>query len=625
MSLSDTFTCLSRLPTATQVACLDAALGEPHEALQLLAFRAAVDRRGVYRLDLVVDHFAELLPAVRTEVAATAGDFLRLARERIVSGRDPRRLAAYRLVAALGDASSCDLLALGIGDPQPEVRDAVLQGLEGHLRQLLAEVRQPPPFPGAASVLPGTVAPAAWQAFGTALRRFDNHRRMVFPALLAEFGVLALPWLTSLVLPQRDGELGRACVAALQAARGPARVELLAALALERDAAGPALLQQVLRVSPDETSALDLAEQIVALRDDRLLAAVRAAREFPWLPIVLPVLPRLARVVALRLLVLVDETGLDAARRQPLVEAFLRHPDVDVQKAALAALRGLRCKGGLAAVGQVLASAAGPARRAAAELVVELDPPDKVALLTPLLGCDDPELRRLAMREVSKVSFVRYLQRFDGMDPKAQKVAARALAKIDGNMLDRVAEEVASLDPERRLKALQIVGFLEAGADLQAPLLELLADPDRRVRATAIRVVELAGSVEGIKVLLSALADPDRRVRANAVEAFEQLDDPRFAQMLMPFLRDGDNRVRANAAKALWNLGCADAREVLLEMLSDDDEPMRLSAVWAIGEVRFTGAREMLVRREVDESSSKVRAKIREVLAEFAAAVGGPP
>ena len=624
MSLSDTFTCLSRLPTATQVACLDAALGEPHEALQLLAFRAAVDRRGVYRPDLVVDHFAELLPAVRNEMAPAAGDFLRLARERIVAGRDPRRLAAYRLVAALGDASSCELLALGIGDPQPEVRDAVLQGLEGHLRQLLAEVRRPPPYPGAAPVLPGTVAPATWQAFGEVLRRFDGHRRKVFPALLAEFGVHGMSWLTSLVLPQRDSDLGRAFVAALQAARGPARVELLAALALERDPVGPALLQQVLRAAPDEASAFDLAEQIAALRDERLLAAVRAAREFPWLPIVLPVVSRLARAVALRLLVLVDETGLDAVRRQPLVEAFLRHADVEVQKAALVALRGLRCKGGLAAVGQVLASAAGPARRAAAELVLDLDPPDKVALLTPLLGCNDPELRRLAMREVSKVSFVRYLQRFDGMDPKAQKVAARALAKIDGQMLDRVAEEVASLEPERRLKALQIVGFLEAGADLQAPLLDLLADPDRRVRATAIRVVELAGSVEGIKVLLGALADPDRRVRANAVEAFEQLDDPRFAQMLMPFLRDGDNRVRANAAKALWNLGCAEAREVLLEMLSDDDEAMRLSAVWAIGEVRFTGAREMLVRREVDESSSKVRAKIREVLAEFAAAVGGP-
>jgi len=312
-------------------------------------------------------------------------------------------------------------------------------------------------------------------------------------------------------------------------------------------------------------------------------------------------------------LLLLSGADLVPVQRQGYVEAFLGHPEVNVQIAAVVLLQAMRCPAGFGAVAKVLETSAPPVRLAAARLAIELSPPNLLALLTPLLGSADVELRQLAMREVSKISFARYLQRFDGMDPSARQVAARALAKIDEQMIDRVAEEVASLEPERRLKALQIVEFLEAGQELQGSLIDLLADPDQRVRATAIRVVELAGSIEGIKIVLGTLADPDRRVRANAVEAFEQLQDPRFAQLLMPFLRDRDNRVRANAAKALWNLGCPEARDALVDMLTDRDETMRLSAVWAIGEIQFEGARELLELRELAEPSGKVRAKIREV------------
>jgi hypothetical protein len=278
----------------------------------------------------------------------------------------------------------------------------------------------------------------------------------------------------------------------------------------------------------------------------------------------------------------------------------------------------LRCPGGFAAIAKLLVDGQAAAQRVAAELVIELAPDDRVALLTPLLGSPDAELRRLAVREVSRVSFERYLERFDSMSGAQRRLAANALRKIDAQMLDRVAAEVGALDPSRRLKALCIVDLLGAGKELRQPLLELLDDPDRRVRATAIRIVELAGSVEGVQVLLGALADPDRRVRANAVEAFEELADPRYVQMLVPFVRDRDNRVRANAGKALWNLGWPGARDALLAMLTDGDEMVRLSAVWAIGEVDFPGAREVLQARLASEPAERVRSKLQDALATLA-------
>jgi HEAT repeat protein len=211
------------------------------------------------------------------------------------------------------------------------------------------------------------------------------------------------------------------------------------------------------------------------------------------------------------------------------------------------------------------------------------------------------------------------------MDEASREIAAKALAKIDDQLLDRLAEEIGALDPQRRLKALRIVDALDAEQDLRQPLLDLLDDPDRRVRATAIRIVELSGSYEGVKILLAALSDPDRRVRANAVEAFEELADPRFVQILVPVLRDRDNRVRVNAAKALWQLGWLEARDVLLDMLEDRDELVRRSAVWAIGELRFDGAKVALAAREAVEPAGRVRVKLREVLAEWPQSVEVQP
>ena len=138
MTIADTFQALAAMPTAQRLACCEAALGERDAVLQLAACHALLDRRGLYRPDLVLDHHADLLPEAQREVAARADEFLRLARERIVSGRDGKRLAAYRLVATFGDLASCELLALGVGDVLPEVVDTVLHGLLRRHRELAA-------------------------------------------------------------------------------------------------------------------------------------------------------------------------------------------------------------------------------------------------------------------------------------------------------------------------------------------------------------------------------------------------------------------------------------------------------------------------------------------------------
>lgn len=616
VSLTDTFAYLQELPPERRQPYLEAALQEEHVGVQSAAVHWLLQPGANRRPDLVVDHFAAFGPAHEAVLAPHRDELLALARAKIVGGRDVRRLGAFKLVAALGDLSSADLLVIGITDPNAMIADLAFAGLVDRLR-LYAQARREA-IAKATADAPATrtaAQEAAWQAFGIALRQCPDERASAMCEVLFEFGTLAMSQFRGVLQTRPNALLCNTFVKMLGAGPAANAAGFVVQLVLDRDPNLARIGQQLLRDRRDPEFGRELGREIAAVRDERAAAAIRNPREVPWWGPVQHAAVDLDADTARRLIAILGEVRGEPQQRQGWIEVFLRHPDGEVQATAVKALHALGCPGGTDAVAALLRDGSVVAQRAAAQLVTALAPGQRVALLTPLLGSKDPELRRLAVREVSKVSFARYLDRFDAMDESARAVAAKALAKIDANMLDRLTEEIGALDPARRLKALRIVEVLDAEKDLRQPLLELLDDPDRRVRATAIRIVEVTGSYEGFKVLLAALADPDRRVRANAVEAFEELADPRCVQVLVPMLRDRDNRVRANAAKALWHLGWPDARAAMLDMLQNGDEMSRLSAVWVIGAVKFPDARAALEARDAIEPAGRVRAKIREVLA----------
>lgn len=602
MGLADTFATLAQLPAEQRSAFVAAALAEPDAEVQLAALRLAPPAS-------VVDGFAELVPAARAAIAAAAADYVRIARERIVGGRDRGRLGAFHLIAAVGGEAAPELLALGVDDPGESIREVVLRAIEARVRALIAGGE-----PGG-EPLPPEQRDALLQALAAVLRHFAAHREAVFVDLLVDLGTVAMPLVSGTVFALGATDLQAAFAAALGRRASRGAVALLFALATGNAARPRGVALDVLQQRRDVEFGVAVAVHVAATREPRAIAALRGLRGMPWLPAVTSAAVHVDAAAALPLLQWIRDCGLAPAERQGHLEAWLGHPVPEVRARALEALQVLRCPKGLAAVERALADPVDLVRRAAAQVVVALEPHNKLALLTPLLGAADAATRRVAMREVGKVCFSHYLQRYEHMDPKTRRIAAKALAKVDASMLDRLAEEVRSLDAARRLRALHIVEFVDAADALRAPLLELIDDPDARVRATAVCIVELAGSREGTKILVEMLADPDRRVRANAVEAFEQLGDRRHIALLTPCLRDGDNRVRANAAKALWHLGWSEAKDELLDMLADPDEGVRISAAWAIGEVRLPGAREALEAREAVELSTKVRVKIRAAIA----------
>ncbi|MBI3854346.1 MAG: HEAT repeat domain-containing protein, partial [Planctomycetes bacterium] len=370
------------------------------------------------------------------------------------------------------------------------------------------------------------------------------------------------------------------------------------AMKLRRDSGFPTLLAAVLS----------------RMTADRLEALAQRTRDLPWWHTV-EAAPDLDSFTAAKLMEFIARSSIEPERRDAFISHFRGSPQADVRARVLLTLQSLGHPGLLGVAEALLEDPSDEVKLAAARTLIGLNPPNKARLLMPLMGAASEELRRMAMREVASAGFDKYLRSFDRLDAATRVAAARALAKIDPRIVDRLAEEITALDPERRLRALKVIDFVDAETDLRQNLMALLNDPDRRVRATAIKIVQLTESVDGMRLLVAALSDPDRRVRANAIEAFEDSGEPRCVPVLLPFLRDEDNRVRANTAKAVWNLGSEEGKKTLQAMIDDPEEMMRLSAVWAMGQVRFPGAIDLLLARLDTEQSPSVRSKINEVLA----------
>jgi len=614
MGVSDTFTVLAGLPVEHRLPYIEAAIREPFTELQSCALDALSDPEGLNRPDLVIQHFFDLTADVRQRVVARSTPFIDAARQELRSTKEWSRRAAYHVLAVLQPREAASVLGRGLSDLSVVVRDSVADALEAMANRYYYHL--------VAARLHGDAESrrfidenraAMMEQLGPLLKAYPLHAKRVFIDLVIESGDDGFPLIADTLISRSEPATAAAFIHALSTSLTEPAVELLLrllhdgrprlqeaaadALKLRRDPGFPALLATVLsRLSPETFDSL-----------------AQRTRDLLWWHTVESA-PDIDPFTAAKLMDFLARSGVESERRDALILFFRGSPYSEVRARVLATLQAVGHPNLLTVAQTLLADPSDEVKLAAARTIIGLNPPNKARILMPLMNAATEELRRMAMREVASAGFDKYLRSFDRLDPSTREAAARALAKIDRRIVERLAEEITALDPERRLRALRVIDYVDAETDLRENLMELLNDPDRRVRATAIKIVTLTESVDGMRLLVAALSDPDRRVRANAIEAFEDSGEPLCIPVLLPFLRDDDNRVRANTAKAVWNLGSDEGRKTLQAMIDDPDEMMRLSAAWAIGEVRFPGAIDLLLNRLEIEESPAVRAKIGEVL-----------
>jgi hypothetical protein len=620
VGVAATFSVVSSLAPERRTALAEAALREPYPELQAAAFEALAGARGVDRPDLVVQHFPSLAPPVRDRMVPRADVFLAAARALLGSPRDGTRRAALETLAYLGHYGALGDLLGALKDPSPAVREAASTLLESLGARYLYHLVSHRMYADAESrAFVERHRRALEASLGPLLREYGSHGKKVFLEIALESDPIPEELLAETVFARRDGPAWKVLIQVLTESASERALHYLLRLHLDpaprfrgvaeevfarrKDAGFPRLLASVLgKLAPAERDAL-----AQKFRDLPGWSSVEAA-------------PDLEPAAAETLMAFVAAAALPREVRDERILSFRRSPYPEVRARVLGLLQNLESPQAASVAVASLGDPSDEVKLAAARAVIALGHPDKQRLLLPLLGAESEDLRRLVQREVARTSFDRFFQAFDRIDPRTRETAARALAKIDARILDRLAEQVGSLDADRRLKALRIVESIDAEKDLRETLMDLLGDPDRRVRATALKIVKLTENEAGLRLLRGALSDPDRRVRANAIEAFEDARDPSCVPVILPYVADPDNRVRANAAKALVTFGRPEGCDALEAMLRDPDETMRLSAAWAIGQVPFGRGRVLLEERLQEEPSAAVQARIREALAAIAGA-----
>ncbi len=242
--------------------------------------------------------------------------------------------------------------------------------------------------------------------------------------------------------------------------------------------------------------------------------------------------------------------------------------------------------------------------RMAAREFIRRRPADFEQSLLPLLTDAPESVRKIVGRSIGQSGFERFWEHFDSMDRRSRGNAGKALLKILPDAVHRLGRRLSNGNVDQRLKALQMAQELSLVPELRSQMIPLCAHANPRVRSKAVSMLGDIGAAAVDLLIEKAVQDPDARVRANAIEVMEARSTTKFVPLLADRARSGANRERANAIKALHTMKVATAGAQLLQMLRDERADHRISALWALrrmGWWRLLSEVAQLARADMDQ------------------------
>jgi HEAT repeat protein len=223
--------------------------------------------------------------------------------------------------------------------------------------------------------------------------------------------------------------------------------------------------------------------------------------------------------------------------------------------------------------------------RMAAREIVRRRPPDFENILLKLMTSAPASVRRVIGRAIGQAGFDGYWQRFDRLDKSTRQQAGRAMLKLLPDGLQRLQRRALAGTVEQRVKAMQIIHELALAEPLVQTLIQLCTDANPRIRSKAVSVLGEVPAAASAVLMERLLNDPDARVRANVVEVLEHRGDPQFVPALAQRAHTAGGRERANAIKAMHRMKVGTAGAQLLQMLRDERPDHRISALWALRQI----------------------------------------
>jgi HEAT repeat protein len=245
--------------------------------------------------------------------------------------------------------------------------------------------------------------------------------------------------------------------------------------------------------------------------------------------------------------------------------------------------------------------------RMAVREIVRRRPPDFENVLLQRMTSAPDSVRRIIGRAIGQVGFDHFWQRFDQLDLATRKSAGRAMIKLLPDAPLRLARRLASGAIEQRIKAMQIVQDLELAEQLRDAILPLCTHANAKVRSKAVAVLRELTNPAPQNVIDGMLSDPDPRVRANAIEVIEARRQTEYVPVLAERARSSHHRERANAIKALHRLRVTSAGNALLGMLRDERAEHRIAGMWVLREIGWWQLLNEVGRLAKEDGNLRVR------------------
>src|SRR5581483_5944449 len=149
-------------------------------------------------------------------------------------------------------------------------------------------------------------------------------------------------------------------------------------------------------------------------------------------------------------------------------------------------------------------------------------------------------------------------------------------------------------DSDRAVRAAAIGALTAIGEPAVMVLGACLSDPELSVQEAASSILTVIGDKRVIEPLVKALQSPDWIVRMHAAKALGRIAAAEAAEPLLPLLQDKVKAVREEAAQALASIGSA-AVPLLLQALKHEEWLVRLHAVESLGKLKSPAAVEPLL------------------------------
>lgn len=283
------------------------------------------------------------------------------------------------------------------------------------------------------------------------------------------------------------------------------------------------------------------------------------------------------------IVVALERIGPDAL---PAIVPALRHPEVEVRKAATEAIAVIGTPAAVVPLASMLQDSDVTIRRLASDALRTLADERVVPQLVAALA--DPDWHvyygaRDALANIGGPAVPGLIAALGSGNPRMAHMAEQALARIGTAAIPALAAALASPNAETRRWAAIALG--DVGPASAAAVIRVLRDPTKPswARAAAADALGRTGAPDAVEPLIKAASAPAPDIRIAALRALVRLGDETATETLVNALADRDNRVRQVAMRLLSDWRAANVADALKKCLrwSDVDARRRAAIVLA--------------------------------------------